>query len=74
MSTCLLKQVVCNQLGDYNGAVSYSGGHIWGPGSGDILMDEVSCSGSEFQCFDCGFNENPRLQHTDDVAVECTFP
>ena len=48
-------------------------GHIWGPGSGDILMDEVACSGSESSLSDCSFNENHNCQHTDDAAVECTY-
>ena len=64
--------VVCKQFG-------YPGGHarhssFFGPGTGVILLDRVSCSGNEPNIFSCrhtNFGEN-NCGHRQDAGVVCT--
>ncbi|XP_035259237.1 scavenger receptor cysteine-rich type 1 protein M130-like [Anguilla anguilla] len=67
--------VVCRQLGcgDVQQAPQY--GHF-GPGSGPIWMDEVSCRGSEStlkECVSLGWGEH-YCDHRDDAGVICSAP
>lgn len=64
--------VVCRQLG-YSGAnAAYQSAH-YGQGSGEILLDDVGCSGHESYLWDC-----PHLgwavdncSHGEDASVSC---
>ena len=64
--------VVCRQLG-YARAIQYHYRAYYGQGSGDILLDNVQCSGTEASLFECRHNgigvEN--CAHHEDVGVEC---
>ena len=63
--------VVCRQLG-------FSGGEAledceYGEGSGDILLDDVDCSGSEGSLADCnsdGWGQH-NCGHFEDAGVNC---
>ncbi|XP_038051847.1 deleted in malignant brain tumors 1 protein-like [Patiria miniata] len=63
--------VVCRSLG-YHSALSAT--VKYGTGSGDILLDEVSCSGDEADLSECshnGWGVND-CEHSEDVGVYCT--
>ncbi|XP_022087751.1 deleted in malignant brain tumors 1 protein-like [Acanthaster planci] len=66
--------VVCRQLG-FTGGVAYQGyGHSWGSGSGNIWLDDVTCSGSEATIWDCS---HPGIgvhncAHSEDAGVRCS--
>ncbi|XP_027147358.1 deleted in malignant brain tumors 1 protein-like [Larimichthys crocea] len=66
-------QVVCRQLG-CGPAQSATIGVTFGPGTGQIWMDDVSCSGSESgltDCFHRGFGTH-NCNHGQDVGVMCS--
>jgi hypothetical protein len=52
-------------------AVSLQG--AYGPGSGPILLDDVTCVGTEYSLDDCGHSTwgNNNCKHTEDAAVIC---
>lgn len=64
--------VVCKQLG-YERAerVIYSAGY--GPGSGQILIDEINCQGTEKSIMECRHNEwgENDCEHNEDAGVVC---
>ena len=70
-------KVVCRMLG-YTGGTAFhgpreTGGHSFGRGIGEILLDDVECTGSEdslFQCKNRGIGvEN--CGHDEDIGVIC---
>lgn len=40
-------------------------------GTGNILMDDVACSGSELRLIDCEHVPNPNCFHFEDVGIKC---
>ena len=67
--------VVCRMLG-YPGASEAPGRARFGPGSGNILLDDVQCSGSELNLADCAhppFGEH-NCVHIEDAGVICNNP
>ncbi|XP_063960668.1 uncharacterized protein LOC129267820 [Lytechinus pictus] len=64
--------VVCRSLG-YPGAVSLSGSSLFGEGTGEIFLDDVSCSGDEDHILDC-FHDGVGVHncgHREDVSIIC---
>ncbi|XP_030043370.1 deleted in malignant brain tumors 1 protein [Microcaecilia unicolor] len=66
-------RVLCHQLGC--GDVSNSL-YSFGPGNGSILLDDVSCSGYEWNLGRCSHNGwyNHNCNHGEDTGVICTGP
>ncbi|KAJ8264205.1 hypothetical protein GJAV_G00146430, partial [Gymnothorax javanicus] len=64
--------VVCRQLGC--GDVAVHGTSSFGPGSGKIWIDEISCKGSESTLKDCGIPEWGKhdCDHVEDIGVVCS--
>ena len=67
--------VICRQLGYSSASQALTGAHF-GQGSGLILLDEVSCSGSESDISDCGHNGwfIHNCNHGGDAGVTCVLP
>nr|XP_058154184.1 deleted in malignant brain tumors 1 protein-like isoform X13 [Dasypus novemcinctus] len=66
-------EVVCRQLG-CGRAVAGPGEAYFGPGSGDILLDNLQCSGVEHylgQCAHLGWSEH-NCGHHEDAGVICS--
>lgn len=53
-------------------ATGYNNAH-YGPGSGSILMDDVSCRGNESRLFDCVHISSHNCVHNEDVSVLCSW-
>ena len=68
-------RVVCRQLGYPNdvSAIAYSSAYF-GEGSGDILLDDVQCTGSEVAlslCTHDGWSNHNWCYHSEDAGVAC---
>ena len=65
--------VACRSLG-YGPATSVSSNALYGQGSGSIILDDVSCTGSETNLVSCGHNGylTHNCAHTQDAGVVCS--
>ena len=64
--------VVCRYLG-FSSATGVHGGAHYGQGSGPILLDDLACSGSEGNLWDCshaGWGVD-NCSHSEDASVDC---
>ena len=67
-------RVVCRQLFGYYSWSAY-GSVYFGQGSGSILLDNVTCTGSESTLTNCGHlgvGVIRNCDHTEDAGVRCT--
>lgn len=66
--------VVCRQLGYPSGAAALEGSHF-GRGTGDILLDEIRCTGYETSLLDCPSNAiyQHDCDHSEDAGVVCAI-
>ena len=62
--------VVCRQLG-YISATAAWGSARFGPGSGPILLSDLSCIGNESSITECGHHSTHNCSHGDDAGVVC---
>ncbi|XP_072016052.1 scavenger receptor cysteine-rich domain-containing protein DMBT1-like [Amphiura filiformis] len=67
--------VVCRQLG-FGDAISAPSSAIFGEGAGPILLDDVSCTGTEHILLECKYNDwySNDCGHYEDASVVCTGP
>ncbi|XP_072181985.1 scavenger receptor cysteine-rich domain-containing protein DMBT1-like [Diadema setosum] len=67
-------EVVCTSLG-YRGAEDVLTNAAFGQGTGDIWLDDVSCTGAERNIFDCGNNGIGvhNCEHSEDAGVRCSI-
>ena len=67
-------QVACRQLGyGTDGVIAYSFARPFGPGTGEIFLDNLHCTGSETSLFNCtnnGFGTH-NCNHFEDAGVFC---
>ena len=66
-------KVVCKMLG-FGTALMAPGGAYFGEGSGDILLDNVGCTGTENNLGDCPHNalKSSTCEHGNDASVVCS--
>ena len=64
--------VVCRMLG-YGVATSAPGNAFFGAGDGEIILDDMSCSGEENDLSECDHNGyvNHNCVHSEDAGVVC---
>ena len=64
--------VTCRSLG-FPGAVAALGGAYFGPGAGNVLLDNVTCTGNEVFLQSCNYIGFGRVScpHTRDAGVKC---
>ena len=67
-------QVVCRQLGysTYN-AAAFDGAHF-GQGTGPIVLNDVSCIGTESFLLSCRYDSYHNCFHHEDAGVRCGKP
>ncbi|XP_060552053.1 scavenger receptor cysteine-rich type 1 protein M130-like, partial [Ruditapes philippinarum] len=68
--------VVCRMLGFRNTqyAVNVSS-KVYGPGLGNIILDDLKCAGNESDIFQCKASaEKSNCDHDEDVGVNCQTP
>ncbi|XP_063968591.1 deleted in malignant brain tumors 1 protein-like [Lytechinus pictus] len=65
--------VVCHTLG-YPRALSYHRSAYFGEGTGDIILDDIDCSGTESNIAVCQHNGffNSSCEHSKDAGVTCS--
>ena len=65
--------VVCKSLGYSLGAQSYTHGAPYGQGTGEILLDDVVCTGTESSLLHCRHSgvHNHNCRHSEDIGVKC---
>ncbi|XP_038069875.1 deleted in malignant brain tumors 1 protein-like [Patiria miniata] len=63
--------VVCQQLGYGMASAAESNAHF-GQGSGDIVFDDVACTGTETHLYGCPLDMNKDCSHSEDAGVICT--
>ena len=68
-------RVLCRQLGyGYSGTPYYDA--YFGQGTGSILLDEVTCTGSEATLSNCGHlgvGTTGNCSHSEDAGVRCSY-
>ena len=66
--------VVCQQLG-YRGALAAHQSAHFGQGSGQILLDNLECTGTEATLFECNNNgiNMHNCDHSEDASVTCEY-
>ena len=64
--------VVCRELGYFRASAYYCCSNF-GEGTGNIWLDDVSCTGNEASIYDCPHNGfgNHDCRHYEDVGVVC---
>ncbi|XP_071798713.1 scavenger receptor cysteine-rich domain-containing group B protein-like isoform X2 [Asterias amurensis] len=63
--------VVCRQLG-FHGTATPRVSSYFGGGSGDIVLDNVQCLGTELYLAKCPSSTKHNCGHTEDAGVTCT--
>ncbi|NXT96676.1 DMBT1 protein, partial [Anhinga rufa] len=68
-------EVVCRRLGCGEALLAMSEAQF-GPGSGNILLDDVQCRGDEDDLWECSHRGIPvhNYQHKEDASVVCAVP
>ncbi|KAJ8027024.1 Neurotrypsin [Holothuria leucospilota] len=63
--------VVCRQLG-FLYAEEVMDGAFYGEGLGHVLMDEVTCDGTERTLFECPYSRHHNCIHSEDAGLVCS--
>ena len=65
-------KVACRQLGYHEAAQAYPRAYF-GQGSGDIILDDLQCNGTEESLFQCAHNGlfSHNFRHSEDAGVTC---
>ena len=66
-------QVACRQLGYPSAEATALSGFVVPDGTGQILLDDVNCVGTEINIFNCNANPvgNHNCTHSKDAGVTC---
>ena len=69
-------EVVCRQLGHVNTEAQALHMATFGPGTGDIHLDNVACTGSEERLISCltTIQRSVICEHLEDASVRCQAP